>query len=102
MRIKIIGENGCARATRHLLRLAGFAVTDFLPADAVIEGPAAGYAITIDLSPAPHTPNAHLGPDRATKLQVSSTSEPAFAENLATAGLPSSLFDWPTSDIGRS
>src|SRR5665213_2902076 len=49
MRIKIIGENTCARATRHLLRLAGFAVTDFLPADAVVQGPAAGYAITIDV-----------------------------------------------------
>jgi hypothetical protein len=49
MRIKIIGENNCARATRHLLRLAGFAVTDFLPADAVLQGPAAGYAITIEL-----------------------------------------------------
>ena len=31
MRIKIIGDNNCARATRHLLRLAGFAVTEFLP-----------------------------------------------------------------------
>jgi hypothetical protein len=98
MRIKIIGENHCARATRHLLRLAGFAVTDFLPADAVIEGPAAGYAITIDLSPAPHTPTACLGPDRATQPQVSSTSEEAdridrdassssFAK--ASAGAPS-------------
>jgi len=98
MRIKIIGENNCARATRHLLRLAGFAVTDYLPADAVIEGPAAGYAITIDLSPATHTPNAHLGPDRATQQQKSSTSEeadridrdaslPSFAD--ASAGKPS-------------
>ena len=50
MRIKIIGENNCARATRHLLRLAGFAVTDFLPADAVVQGPAAGYAIRIDVA----------------------------------------------------
>jgi hypothetical protein len=77
MRIKIIGENNCARATRHLLRLAGFAVTDYLPAEAVIQGPAAGYAITIDLSPAPHTPKAHLGPDRATQPQASSKSEEA-------------------------
>jgi hypothetical protein len=77
MRIKIIGENHCARATRHLLRLAGFAVTDFLPADAVIDGPAAGYAIIIDLFPALHTPNAHLGPDCATQLQASSKSEEA-------------------------
>jgi hypothetical protein len=99
MRIKIIGENNCARATRHLLRLAGFAVTDLLPADAVIQGPAAGYAITIDLSPATHTPNAHLGPDRATQQQKSSTSEeadridrdaslPSFAENQATGSKP--------------
>ncbi len=72
MRIKIIGENNCARATRHLLRLAGFAVTDFLPADAVIQGPAAGYAITIDLSPAANTPNACLGPDRATQQKQAS------------------------------
>jgi hypothetical protein len=50
MRIKIIGDNNCARATRHLLRLAGFAVTEFLPADAVTEGPHAGYAITIELA----------------------------------------------------
>jgi hypothetical protein len=51
MRIKIIGDNNCARATRHLLRLAGFAVTEFLPVDAVTSGPHAGYAITIDLAP---------------------------------------------------
>ena len=50
MRIKIIGDNDCARATRHLLRLAGFAVTEFLPEDAVAGGPLAGYAITIDLA----------------------------------------------------
>src|SRR5579871_3764843 len=102
MRIKIIGENNCARATRHLLRLAGFAVTDFLPADAVIQGPHAGYAITIDLSPSPavglspasavdlsldrkldlspatYTPNTHLGPDCATQQVMSSASGEAF------------------------
>jgi len=98
MRIKIIGENNCARATRHLLRLAGFAVTDFLPAEAVTQGPAAGYAITIDLSPAAHTPNSCLGPDRATQeLQASDKEEadrvirgassPSFAK-AATAGEP--------------
>ena len=63
MRIKIIGENNCARATRHLLRLAGFAVAEYLPADAVAGGPLAGYAITIDLAPALHTPDALLRPD---------------------------------------
>lgn len=62
MRIKIIGDNNCARATRHLLRLAGFAVTEFLPADALAGGPLAGYSITIDLAPALHTPDARLGP----------------------------------------
>jgi len=98
MRIKIIGENNCARATRHLLRLAGFAVTDFLPAEAVTTGPAAGYAITIDLSPATYTPDACLGPERATQKQESSNNEeadrlhrdassPSFAEG-AVAGRP--------------
>src|SRR6266436_7366411 len=57
MRIKIIGDNNCARATRHLLRKAGFAVTEFLPADVVTQAPHSGYAITIDLAPAPHNPS---------------------------------------------
>ena len=48
MRIKIIGESDCARATRGLLRQAGFAVTEFLPADAVTHAPVAGYVITIE------------------------------------------------------
>ncbi len=48
MRIKIIGENNCARATRHLLRLAGFAVTEFLPAEVVTQAPHLGFAITIE------------------------------------------------------
>ena len=74
MRIKIIGDNNCARATRHLLRLAGFAVTEFLPADALVGGPLAGYAITIDLAPAPLTPDASLGPDRPTHHQHASAS----------------------------
>ncbi|HYL62267.1 MAG TPA: hypothetical protein VE077_06560 [Candidatus Methylomirabilis sp.] len=47
MRVKIIGENNCAKATRGLLRQAGFAVTEFLPADAVTQGPLAGYVIGI-------------------------------------------------------
>jgi hypothetical protein len=97
MRIKIIGENNCARATRHLLRLAGFAVTEFLPADAVTGGPLAGYAITIDLAPAPHTPDACLRPDPPTHHPHASVSEeaprlhrdassPSFAQ--ASAGQP--------------
>ena len=56
MRIKIIGENNCARATRHLLRLAGFAVTEFLPAEVVTQAPHLGFAITIETSPAAGVP----------------------------------------------
>src|SRR5580704_16408883 len=75
MRIKIIGDNNCARATRHLLRLAGFAVTEFLPSDAVTHGPTAGYAITIDLAPAPQTPDSHLRPDPPTHDPTSASEE---------------------------
>jgi len=102
MRIKIIGENNCARATRHLLRLAGFAVTEFLPADAVANGPLAGYAITIDLAPAHHTPDTFLRPDPPTHHEHASASEeaprshrdassPSFvrqSEGRTTAGVP--------------
>jgi hypothetical protein len=98
MRIKIIGDNNCARATRHLLRLAGFAVTEFLPAEGVAQEPHAGYAITIELAPATHTPDAFLRPDHPTHHPHTSASEeaprlhrgassPAFAE-AATAGKP--------------
>jgi hypothetical protein len=102
MRIKIIGENNCARATRHLLRMAGFAVTEFLPAEAITQAPHHGYAITIetglraphgggvrgDLSPAKLTPDA----SRKT-LEVNPASAP---ENRATAGGPSSSPDLST------
>jgi hypothetical protein len=47
MRVKIIGESNCAKAARGLLRQAGFAVTEFLPTDAVTQGPLAGYVIGI-------------------------------------------------------
>ena len=77
MRIKIIGDNNCARATRHLLRLAGFAVSEFLPADAVADGPLAGYAITIELAPALYTPDAHLRPDPPTHHSHTSGLEEA-------------------------
>ncbi len=97
MRIKIIGESNCARATRHLLRLGGFAVTEFLPADAVVGGPLAGYCITIELAPADLTPDSCLRPDSTTLQSKTSgyeeadlfnrdASSPSFAE--ATAGLP--------------
>src|SRR5579863_1607967 len=102
MRIKIIGDNNCARATRHLLRLAGFAVTEFLPADAVAGGPLAGYAITIELAPAPHSPDACLRPEPATHRShpsgheeagpvVRDASSPAFVRDKGsrtTAGRP--------------
>jgi len=106
MRIIIIGDNNCARATRHLVRLAGFAVTEFLPGDAVTQGPQAGYAITIDLAPAPHTPDAHLRPDHSAHHPHAAGSEeaprlhrdassPSFAE--ASAGKPF----FPETSAGR-
>jgi hypothetical protein len=47
MRVRIIGENDCAKAARGLLRQAGFAVTEFQPTDAAAQGPLAGYVIGI-------------------------------------------------------
>jgi hypothetical protein len=73
MRIKIVGENDCARATRHLLRKAGFAVTEFLPAEAVTHGPHAGYLITIELAPAtPDLPASEPGSPQQSLLADSS------------------------------
>ena len=97
MRIKINGENNCARATRHLLRLAGFAVTETLPGDAAAAGPLAGYAITIDLAPAHRTPDAFLRPDPTTQHPHTSAKEeaprshrgassPSFAEDAEGEG----------------
>ena len=95
MRIKIIGDSNCARATRHLLRKAGFAVTEFLPADVVTLAPHFGYVIAIDLAPAPHTPPGRsLGgnpdpnpkPDHSTHAQ----SAPAIGEALPSHGTASS------------
>jgi len=80
MRIKIIGENDCARATRHLLRMAGFAVTEFLPAEVVLQGPHAGYAITIELSPAAPIPDPTKRPDLPTHDAVASAQEEALRE----------------------
>ena len=111
MRIKIIGDNNCARATRHLLRLAGFAVTEFLPGDAVTHGPHAGYAITIDLAPAPQTPDSHLRPDPPTHDPTSASEEaprshrdassPAFVRQKAwrtTAGAPAPAIHFDSVD----
>jgi hypothetical protein len=48
MRVKVIGECDSARALRGLLRQAGFAVVEFLPADVVKFAPVAGYVVTIE------------------------------------------------------
>jgi hypothetical protein len=102
MRIKIIGDNNCARATRHLLRMAGFAVTEFLPAEAITQAPHRGYAITIETSlRTPHDGGirsglspAQLTPDASRKtLEANPASAP---ENRATAVGPSSSPDLPT------
>jgi hypothetical protein len=86
MRIKIIGDNNCARATRHLLRKAGLAVTEFLPADVVTQAPHSGYVITIDLAPAPHTPDPTTKPDHSTHGQ----SAPGIGEASPSHGGASS------------
>ncbi|MBZ5697114.1 MAG: hypothetical protein LAN18_01055 [Acidobacteriia bacterium] len=87
MRIKIIGENNCARATRHLLRQAGFAVTEFLSAEVITQAPHSGYAITIDLAPAPHTPTGRtlgVNPDPTSKPDDSTHGQPATANEEAS------------------
>jgi len=94
MRIKIIGDNNCARATRHLLRKAAFAVTEFLPADAVTQAPHSGYVITIDLAPAPHTPDPTSKPDHSTHGQPA----PGIGEAPPSHGGASS----PTSTDGEA
>src|SRR5271165_6316939 len=86
MRIKIIGDNNCARATRHLLRKAGFAVTEFLPADVVTQPPHFGYAIAIDLAPATHPPDPTSRPDQPPSFAKATAGLPAHAG--AHAGLP--------------
>jgi hypothetical protein len=88
MRIKIIGDNNCARATRHLLRKAGFAVTEFLPADVVTHAPHFGYVITIDLAPAPHAPDPADVPYTGTMagMPTSKPDHSAPASAAATAG----------------
>ena len=52
MRIKVIGDSECARALRGLLRKAGFAVTEFLPAEVVRALPSGGYVIRLEEGPA--------------------------------------------------
>jgi hypothetical protein len=99
MRIKIIGENNCARATRHLLRLAGFAVTEFLPAEVVTLAPHLGFVITIEsfssraVSTA-QTPSMWAESTAHTGLAPAIQPLPAFAPITgATAGLPTSRPD---------
>jgi hypothetical protein len=109
MRIKIIGDNDCARATRQLLRLAGFAVTEFLPGDAVTAAPLSGYAITIELAPAPHTPDTHLRPDQPTHHSHASVKEgaarshrDASSPSFAKASAGQSSFDEDSADKSAS
>jgi hypothetical protein len=100
MRIKIIGDNNCARATRHLLRKAGFAVSEFLPAEVITQAPHSGYAITIDLAPAPSPSGRTLGvnpdpthkPDHSTHGHPSANKEEAFPFAEARAGASSPSF----------
>src|SRR5258706_15632126 len=80
MPVKIIGDNNCARATRHLLRKAGLAVTEFLPADVVTQAPHSGYAITIDLAPAPHNPSG-----RTLGVNPDPTHKPGYSTHGPTA-----------------
>src|SRR5580692_1448178 len=106
MRIEIIGDNNCARATRHLLRLAGFAVTEFLPVDAVTSGPHAGYAITIDLAPATHTPVArHRSPKNPADFGEHShlgPESPAHHPPSAQEEAPRAHRDASSLEIGRA
>src|SRR5437879_11000060 len=51
MRIKIIGDNDCARALRGLLRKAGFAVSEYLPPELVKDLPGGGSVVYIDPAP---------------------------------------------------
>ncbi len=64
MRVRIIGDGECARALRGLLRKAGFAVTDFLPGEAVPGAPfycpLGGYAIQIEESADPRAEHIHF------------------------------------------
>ncbi len=89
MRIKIIGDNNCARATRHLLRMAGFAVTEFLPAEAITQAPHHGYAITIELAPAAHPPTHSSTPDHSTHAHSASVHEETSTKAKADAGVSS-------------
>jgi len=56
MRIKVMGENDCARALRGLLRKAGFAVSEFLPSEVVAMLPSGGYVVEIEVMGTPPSP----------------------------------------------
>ena len=94
MRIKIIGDNNCARATRHILRMAGFAVTEYLPVEAIISAPHCGYAITIDLAEVvTEVPSSGNTPDASGKFFGSRGSRncpgaPAFMPERSTLDQP--------------
>ena len=101
MRIKIIGDNDCARATRQLLRQAGFAVTEFLPADAVLHAPHAGYVITIELASA-FAPDTGASADKSTGKFAQDKSLASGGHNLPGTGLPPATPPDPSSTTHRS
>jgi hypothetical protein len=95
MRIKIIGDNNCARATRHLLRMGGFAVSEYIPAEAITRAPHFGYVITIELAPAPHPGPLSFAPG------VNPSSAPDFPpQHVAADGIEeASAFAKASADL---
>ena len=91
MRIKIIGDNNCARATRHLLRTAGFAVTEYLPAEVITQAPHSGYAITIEVAKIPSSGNTPDSSGEFFEPQESGNTlgeSPTFMPEHSTLGQP--------------
>ncbi len=54
MRVKVVGVSDVAKALRGLLRKAGFAITEYIPAEVVVAGGAlvGGYVVYIEEGPA--------------------------------------------------
>jgi hypothetical protein len=101
MRIKIIGDNNCARATRHLLRTAGFAVSEFLPADVVTAAPHSGYVITIELAPAPHLRDGEAARDEPVHGEPvpGETPDPSLTPGYSTHGQPAAAIGEALSSL---
>jgi hypothetical protein len=101
MRIKIIGDNDCARATRQLLRQAGFAVTEFLPADAVLHAPHAGYVLTIEIASS-SAPDTGASADKPAAMFAKDKSFARGGHDLPGTGLPPATPPDATSTTHRS